>query len=107
MPKKIRIGSNDYKVKIVRGLKDGSVKLHGQVNYNKCLIEIEEKLSVQRRQNILVHECTHALLYECGIYQDESEQHTEEFVTTVSNVLHGFLKDNIETLHDIYKKNEI
>lgn len=101
--KKLRIGGVDYKVKLKKDLKDGSTQLWGQVVYAKCKIEIEDDMALSRKQNVLIHECTHAIFHESGYFEDNTGVHTEAVINDIGNTLHSFLKDNIEVLYALYK----
>ena len=86
---KFRVGSVDYTIKEVDGLHDGGQELLGWVTYHDNLIRLDSSASEIRKQNTLVHELVHAMLYEAGI-----EDQDEDMVTRLSHVLHGVLRDN-------------
>lgn len=86
---KFRVGSVDYTVKEVDGLHDGGQVLLGWVVYHDNLILLDSSASEIRKQNTLVHELVHAMLYEAGI-----EDQDEDLVTRLAHVLHGVLRDN-------------
>ena len=86
---KFRVGSVDYTVKEVDGLHDGGQELLGWVTYHDNLIRLDSNASAIRKQNTLVHELVHAMLYEAGI-----EDQDEDLVTRLAHVLHGVLRDN-------------
>lgn len=102
--KKLRIGSNVYKVKQRKKLTYGDDELNGICFFDKCLIELAADLPSERKKQVLTHEVVHALFHEAGYVFDADGFHSEDAVIRVSNVLDGFLKDNIETLNKIYKR---
>lgn len=88
LPKSIRVGTNDYDIVPTRGL-SSSESLYGKITYGNTHIEIDESLSESKARDVLVHEITHAILYEAG-YDD----HTEEEVNRIGKVLAMLLHDN-------------
>jgi uncharacterized tellurite resistance protein B-like protein len=83
-----RIGSNEYSVSLIEGLRD-KYDLYGHVRYPENTIEIDADLAQDRKDNVLVHEILHAVLYEAGY-----DEHEEELVRRAANVLHGVLREN-------------
>lgn len=102
--KKLRIGSIDYKVKYKKLLKNSDNELfNGLCWFDKALIEIHEVIPDERKRQVLIHEVTHALLHEAGFSFDDDGVHNEDSVVRISNVLDGFLKDNLKTINEMYK----
>lgn len=83
-----KIGSNEYSVVMIDGLRE-KYNLYGQVRYPENLIEVDADLAQGRKDNVLIHEILHAILFEAGY--DEQD---EELVRRAANVLHGVLRDN-------------
>lgn len=88
VPNKIRIGANDYSVKLVENLLSDSDRL-GDVVYPKSRIRIDSSLSKTMIKETLAHELVHAMLYEAG-YDEQSE----EQVVSLGKVLAMLLRDN-------------
>lgn len=88
LPYKVRVGANDYSVKLVKGLQlyDDSL---GDVTYTNTTIRIDSSLSKSVIKETLAHELVHAMLYEAGY-----EEHDEEQVVLVGKVLAMVLRDN-------------
>ena len=84
-----KIGTSHYSVKETAGL-IAKQELFGHVAFTDNQIEIEESLCDQRKQNVIVHEVVHAILYEAGYDEQNKEQ-----VIRIGNVLTQVLRDNI------------
>lgn len=87
-PSSIRVGSNDYKVDVVSGLSSADA-LWGRIAYADTSIKVEESLSPSMARDVLVHEMTHAIIYEAG-YED----HEEEQANRIGKILSALLRDN-------------
>ncbi|EKN67477.1 phage protein [Schinkia azotoformans LMG 9581] len=61
----------------------------GLYNYKDTRIEILKDMTLQRKQETLVHEVLHAVLFEFGL-----KDHDEELVERAAQVLYQVLKDN-------------
>lgn len=88
LPNKINVAGIDYEVKEV----DGLAYKHdhwGKIYYENGLIEIDSSICQSRKEQTFVHEMLHAVFTEAGY-----EEHEEEMITRVSNVLYQVLKDN-------------
>lgn len=103
---KLRIGPNDYRVKQVENLKDGSQELWGLVVYSDLSIKLDKNMAASRKRNVLIHECMHAVFHDAGYNETSDGPHTEEVINDISNIVHGFLRDNIETLYELYKDDK-
>jgi predicted metallopeptidase len=88
LPDKVNIAGIEYKVKEVLGLEQKHGLL-GQVLYSITEIEIDNRLSKARKEQVFVHELLHACFYEAGYAEQE-----EDVVNRVSAVLYQVLKDN-------------
>lgn len=91
MPKKIRIGSTIFDVKIIPNLADGSTRLDGHIVYGPSEIRIESSFGRQRKQIILWHEIIHALLDQSAA---ELGDNTERVCEIVSHGIVSVLRDN-------------
>src|SRR5690625_4011596 len=89
LPKSFRIGTVDYNVEEVAGLHNRGRELLGWVTYHDTLIRIDSEVSDGRKKNVLIHELLHAMLYEAGY-----DEHDEEMVRRLGNVLTQALIDN-------------
>lgn len=90
----MRIGAHEYKVAVVKDLTSAEgVALHGQLNDDDTLLELAQKQSRTKRQEILLHESLHGCFY--GI-PDWDEDLEEKFVTTLAPRLVQLLQDNPE-----------
>ncbi|AYA77359.1 ImmA/IrrE family metallo-endopeptidase [Bacillus sp. Y1] len=83
-----RIGTADYKVVEKPDL---MIKhnLLGQITYHDARIEVEPTLCDQRKASVIIHELVHAMLYEAGY-----DEHDEDQVVRLGNVLTQVLRDN-------------
>lgn len=84
-----RVGGNDYKIKVVPKLYERH-SLYGQVTYKDTHIQIDDSLSNTRTNECLIHELTHAMLFEAGYINDQDE----DLVQRLASVLHCVLRDN-------------
>ncbi|UTR05177.1 ImmA/IrrE family metallo-endopeptidase [Alkalihalobacillus sp. LMS6] len=89
MPKVIRVGSVDYVVSTQKDIYEQGVHLAGQVVYPQTAIMVDEEMSPSRKDNVLIHEITHAIFNEAGYNEQD-----EDLINRVGNVLHGMLRDN-------------
>ncbi|WP_096436525.1 hypothetical protein [Alteribacter populi] len=89
LPQTLRVGANDYSVELTDTLTaaDGFI---GMVRYNETKILLQNAgLSEGKRLDVLIHELTHAIMYEAGF-----EEHEEDTVNRVGKVLTQVLRDN-------------
>ena len=68
---------------------DGDAHYIGSCDQNNTKIEILNELSQERKNQVFVHELTHAMLNEANY-----KEHDEELVERLSIILHQVLKDN-------------
>ncbi|MBY8908201.1 hypothetical protein K6L05_00185 [Salinicoccus roseus] len=100
-----KIGHHTYKVEE----KDLVKSEHNDLLFGKCdsqskTIELSTDLKHQEFKNeVLVHELLHAAVYESSIDLGEEE---EQVVDALGKTLHGFLKDNIDVLSEMYDSGE-
>lgn len=103
--KTIKIGHYDYEVKVVDGLQFGDDYVNGLCHPDSKEILLSSKLNSQYHKGVLIHEVFHGLIAESGLEMKLSDDENEEYTELLSNALHGFLKDNIEELKELYKSN--
>ena len=98
---KFRVGPVVYAVKESEGLHDYNGTLFGTVTYDDCMIQVERSLSDDRKKNVIIHELLHAILNEAGY-----EEHDEELVLRVGNILTQVLRDNVDTFAELFGTEE-
>lgn len=90
IPKQIKVGAITYKVEeketvIIRDNKN----YLGSCNYDKQEIEIMADLGKQRKEDVFIHELTHAIFEGAGYDEQDEDQ-----VNRIGKVLYQVLKDN-------------
>jgi len=96
--KKIRTGSNFYKVEYVKELKDEQgTSLLGRLYPDNQLIIINESLPIFTQNRALHHEATHGISYEYNFGWREAK------VNMISKAFHAFIIDNAEFIRQILK----
>jgi Zn-dependent peptidase ImmA (M78 family) len=88
IPQAVKVAGITYQTKEIDGLTYDH-NLYGQVIYKTSIIKIDSGLSPEKKEQVFVHELFHAILHEAGY-----DEHDEEMVRRVSNVLYQVLKDN-------------
>ena len=88
MVDKIKIGDQNYSVRIDRGLVYDTDNI-GQIDYRKAKIRVAPELSEQLTHNVLVHEAIHGMMYFMGFVD-----HEEDTVIRIANGLCMLIKDN-------------
>src|SRR5690625_484080 len=103
-----KIGHHNYAVKYQDHIKTESGDLlDGQCNKHSKVISISNDFENKDYQTaVLMHEVIHGLIYESG-YAFASAVEEEDFAYLFGKALHGFLKDNIDTLNEMYRKPEL
>jgi len=86
----VKIGGIDYSIRNDCDEYLDGAKIMGEINLVTQTISIDSKLKKQRKEQVLVHEIVHGLLYEMG----NEDWNNEEFVNPFSNILYQLLKDN-------------
>jgi len=92
--KEIKVGGALYIVQEVEGLQR-KYGLFGQVDFSDCVIQIDADLTTERKEQTLVHEVLHAIMFEAGYNPEEQD---ESLVNRTSNVLHQVLAENLPLL---------
>jgi len=86
IPERVRIGRKWYRIERPPDLHE---KYLGKVFYERRLISMSpKKLSHDTREETLLHEATHAILYD----MDSTLHSNEAFVKTFAKRLHALLK---------------
>jgi hypothetical protein len=88
IPSKVKVAGVTHEVKEVEGLAPDH-DLYGQVTYRNGVIKLDSGLRQKWKEQVFVHELSHAILYEAGY-----DEYDEEMVRRVANVLYQVLKDN-------------
>lgn len=83
-----KIGGIEYTVSEVKGLQS-KYHLFGQIRYGDCTIEIDADLSDDRKQQTIIHELLHGMLFEAGYTEQD-----EDLVNRLATVLHEVINDN-------------
>lgn len=68
---------------------DSSRDYQGACFYSDLEISVLSDISDERKEQVFVHELTHAIFYEAGYAEQD-----EEMIDRVSKVLHQVLKEN-------------
>lgn len=104
---KLRIGHIDYKLKKKKSVIDeDGTECIGLIDYHESTISLRKDVSEQVSTQTLIHEVMHGIMVESGFESGEGI-HTEENVNRLGLTLHGFLKDNIDTLNKIYNEKPL
>lgn len=88
---KLKVGGIVYDVEFKELDAESGVQL-GWCNYVKSKFEINNhNVSVQKQEQTIIHEMTHAIIHESGLGFGDDE---ERIVNHISLTLHQVLKDN-------------
>lgn len=99
----IRIGSTKYKVNLCKDIageyEEGvnQLRMGGMCTFDSS-IDILKGLDNQSLKQTLLHEVTHAMLYEMG----DENWNNEGYVNALSKQIYGFLEDN--NIYKLYDK---
>ena len=90
IPDSVKVAGVVYQVKTVPFVEiDSNRNYQGACRHSETIIEILDSLSDDRKEQVFIHELTHAILNEAG-YSEHDEALAERF----SVILHQVLKDN-------------
>jgi hypothetical protein len=90
LPQNVKVGGLKYKIVEKSFVEIGhSRNYDGACDYGNTTIEILDSLSDSKKEEVFIHELTHAIFENAG-YSD----HDEEMVDRLSKVLYQVLKDN-------------
>jgi len=99
--KKIRTGTNFYKVEYVKELKDEQgTSLLGRTWLDRGLIRILNTLPIATQLRVTHHEATHGIFYEYNFGWNEKK------VNIFSKAFYNFIIDNAEFVRQILKYAE-
>lgn len=88
--KSVKIGQVNYYVKEKNFIDiDGDRNYQGCCDYPNTEISILSDISDERKNDVLIHEVTHAIFYEAGF-----EEQDEDMVNRLAKVLHQLIKEN-------------
>ncbi|CAJ1188821.1 hypothetical protein CPEBRM1_ABPJDJAI_01093 [Companilactobacillus paralimentarius] len=91
MLKEIKIGGINYNVQIVERLQDNDEAVWGCTDYKMATIFIDEGLSSQKQNQVLIHETLHASLHEAGL---DDICNDEKIVNPLGNILYQLIEEN-------------
>ena len=92
--KQLKVGGAIYTVHEIDGLVR-KLNLYGNVDFSDCIIQIDSAMSEERKEQTIIHEALHAILFEAGYAPDDQD---EDLVNRAANVLHQVIVDNIDIL---------
>ncbi len=98
LPKKIKVLSRDYKVRTMNAHEEGEDLIFGKCDREYALIVVDSRVSSQKQAHILLHEITHAIIFEMGLYKhfhfNKRKITEEDVVTCVATGLSTVIRDN-------------
>ena len=90
----IKVGSVNYTVETLDTVEyEGDKNYFGLCRYKENKLQILNGLEESRKESVLIHELTHAILHEAGF-----DDHEEDTANRIAKILHQVIKDN-----DLYK----
>ena len=103
LPKKLVIGTRNYKVQEVKDLKNPiGQNAYGTHTFDNLNIKIDKSIDKNLKPLILFHEVLHGLMCSCEVELDyEKEEHV------VKNLTHGlvkFMQDNPAFIKSLLKR---
>lgn len=90
MLEKIKIGGMEYQIKEVKFVEENGENTLGECCLETAEILINEDISDSRKEQTIVHEMVHAMLFEAG----SSEYDNEELGNQLGLIMYQVLKDN-------------
>ncbi|MCF6161892.1 hypothetical protein [Furfurilactobacillus milii] len=90
LPKSVNVLGVKYKVKLQSRLIENDESLLGMTDFPNDTIWLRKGMDVQRTQQTLIHELVHAMLYEVG----NDDYNSENLVNPLGNVMYQVIKDN-------------
>lgn len=87
IPERVKVAGIDYEIREEKLEEDYNYL--GQILYNRGIIKISKELSQDRKEQVFVHELTHAIYNEAGF-----EEQDEDVINRVSMILYQVLKNN-------------
>lgn len=92
IPKAVKVGGVIYKVREKDLIVANETSGLGSCDYDKSIIELKTGMSQTRKEQVFMHELTHAILFEAGF-----SEHDEDLVERFAIVAHQVFKDNWNT----------
>lgn len=98
----IKIGGLKYKLVYVKDLRDSkdNTKLNGQINWDKCVIDIDKGISKQKQNQVVIHEGIHGILDDYCLTDDEN------IVRRIGHGLYEFIVRNPRFIRGIIEYDE-
>lgn len=90
MLNKIKIGAINYKVDYSRDDYCIGADLLGEIDYVNQTITIRSDIPEERKENVLIHEIVHGILFQCG----SKDYNNEDVINPLANTLYQVLKEN-------------
>ena len=88
IPSKIKVGAYTYEVQYKKLIKDRGIEHWGTCNREKHIIELLENMPADRKAEILLHECLHAIEESYDILLGERK------INLLALALVALIKDN-------------
>lgn len=89
IPSKIKVGGVVY---AVEELTDDPESI-GLCLYDSLIIKVDQRLKLQKQQQVFIHELLHACFHEAGYVEQD-----EDMINRVGKVLYQVLMDNRQAL---------
>ncbi|PNP88241.1 hypothetical protein BMT55_15685 [Listeria newyorkensis] len=89
MPSEVKVAGVIYNVVEKDLVVVGESAVLGSCDFDKTEIELKTGMSQTRKEQVFIHELTHAILFEAGF-----TEHDEDLVDRFAIVAHQVLKDN-------------
>lgn len=90
LSKSVNVLGVKYKVKLQSRLIENDESLLGMTDFPNDTIWLRKGMDMQRTQQTLIHELVHAMLYEVG----NDDYNSENLVNPLGNILYQVIKDN-------------
>lgn len=89
------------------GKDDNGKLLWGSADYSKTRLRLspDRRISTERKFEIFIHECLHALLFESCSLQYIKKDKTEAFIEGVAPHVAVFIRDNIKLIKKMGRFN--
>lgn len=82
--KKVKVAGVHYDIQLLEDDENC-----GTCSYDSLVIRVDPRLKAEKREQVFVHELTHAIFYEAGYHEQN-----EEMIDRLSKVIYQVLKDN-------------
>lgn len=88
IPERVKVAGIEYEINEIKNMERDFEHL-GQILYTRGIIKLDSDLSLDRKEQVFVHELLHGIFFEAGI-----EEQDEDMINRVAIVLYQVLKDN-------------